>query len=254
METLIQDLGAVCIKVYTLEKVLGLKRDMESGVSFLDEAMSVRPSSLLEGADLDAEGEAGARQQTELALLDGPFPVIRNSSSRNDQTLELRPIHLQQRLPSTPQAAAGVLFHYRGTYRHCLLSVSAEVRLSFLSCPSVSLDERGDSPETVLVLRAILPFETLYLNRSSTRLTESVASSFSISSSLSSSFTNRPATVPTANEGLSAARAVVNELDAARFDPLLVKAVAKGASKALESFVTKAIGLVRVPPFVPSLR
>lgn len=100
------------------------------------------------------------------------------------------------------------------------------------------------SPETILVLRAIQPFETLYLTRSTNRLTEAVASAFSISSSLTSSFSSRPPAVPTANEGLTTARAIVNELDAARFDPLLAKAVAKGASRAVEAFIARAEALV----------
>ncbi|KAK4699584.1 conserved oligomeric Golgi complex subunit 5, partial [Phenoliferia sp. Uapishka_3] len=100
------------------------------------------------------------------------------------------------------------------------------------------------SPETILVLRSIHAFETLYLTRSTNRLTESVSTSFSISSSISSSFTSRAPTFPGPNEGLAAARAVVNELDAARFDPLLVKAVAKGAARAVEGFVGKADALI----------
>jgi hypothetical protein len=111
--------------------------------------------------------------------------------------------------------------------------------------PSVLIPSSFSSPETVLVLRSIQPFETLYLTRSTNRLTEAVTSSFSVSSSLSASFSSRPPSVPTANEGLAAARAVVNELDAARFDPLLVKAIAKGASRAVELYVQKAESLVR---------
>lgn len=94
-------------------------------------------------------------------------------------------------------------------------------------------------------MRSIVAFETLYLTRSTNRLTDAVSSSFSISSSLSASFTSRPPAVPGPNEGLSTARAVVNELDAARFDPLLVKAIAKGAARAVEMFVHKADQLVR---------
>ena len=40
------------------------------------------------------------------------------------------------------------------------------------------------------------------------------------------------------------ARAIVNELDAARFDPLLAKAVAKGSARAIDAFVNKAEALV----------
>lgn len=75
-------------------------------------------------------------------------------------------------------------------------------------------------------------------------MNDAVSSSFSVSSSLSSSFTSRPPTAPTANEGLATARAIVNELDAARFDPLLVKAIARGAARAIETYLTKATAIV----------
>lgn len=50
---------------------------------------------------------------------------------------------------------------------------------------------------------------------------------------------------PGANEGNNIVRAVTNELDSARFDPLLVRAVAKNAATSLENVATKADGLVR---------
>jgi hypothetical protein len=50
LETLIVgEMGAVCSKVYTLEKVLSLKSDRMTGTNYLDDAMSVlgdRPSSI----------------------------------------------------------------------------------------------------------------------------------------------------------------------------------------------------------------
>ncbi|UZJ52190.1 hypothetical protein CBS101457_001510 [Exobasidium rhododendri] len=50
LETLIVgEMGAVCSKVYTLEKVLSLKSDRLTGINYLDEAMSVlgdRPSAI----------------------------------------------------------------------------------------------------------------------------------------------------------------------------------------------------------------
>jgi hypothetical protein len=42
------------------------------------------------------------------------------------------------------------------------------------------------------------------------------------------------------------ARVVINELDAAKFDPLLIRGVAKGAATSLTGFVNRADGLVRV--------
>lgn len=91
------------------------------------------------------------------------------------------------------------------------------------------------SPETNLVLRALFTFEALYVSRSSTRMNEAVAQAFSGGS-------RAP---PGANEGINIVRAVTNELDSARFDPLLVRAVAKNAAASVENVATKADGLVR---------
>lgn len=115
------------------------------------------------------------------------------------------------------------------------------------------------SPETILTLRAIQPFENLYLTRSRNRLNEAVMSAFSLAATAASSQLSQDggaaggaaggggagaAAVPTASGGLMLARAVVNELDAARFDPLLAKAVAKGSARAIDAFVNKAEALV----------
>lgn len=44
--------------------------------------------------------------------------------------------------------------------------------------------------------------------------------------------------------GLTAGRAMANELDSARFDPLLVKSVAKNVAKATDAYVARIDGLV----------
>ena len=43
---------------------------------------------------------------------------------------------------------------------------------------------------------------------------------------------------PTMNDALAISRAVTNELDSAKFDPLLVRSVAKGCVTALETMLT----------------
>ena len=50
---------------------------------------------------------------------------------------------------------------------------------------------------------------------------------------------------PGATEGTNVARTVANELDAARFDPLLVKAVAKTIATCLDNILARVDGLVR---------
>jgi hypothetical protein len=49
---------------------------------------------------------------------------------------------------------------------------------------------------------------------------------------------------PGASEGVTIARTVTNELDSARFDPLLVRTVARNAVKVLDNLVNKIDGAV----------
>lgn len=104
--------------------------------------------------------------------------------------------------------------------------------------PSLSgdmIDETGfHSPETVLVLRAITNFEALYLSRSSNRMTEAVGTAVA----------GGVRAPPGMAEGVAVARMIANELDSARFDPLLVKAVAKSVANALEIFLARIDALV----------
>jgi conserved oligomeric Golgi complex subunit 5 len=51
-------------------------------------------------------------------------------------------------------------------------------------------------------------------------------------------------TPPTAADGVNMARVITNELDSARFDPLLVRAVARNATSTLELLVTRIDALV----------
>ncbi|GAA6026653.1 hypothetical protein JCM8202_000464 [Rhodotorula sphaerocarpa] len=210
LEALVDELGSVCIRTYALEKVLKVKRDLDSQESFLDEALTVldnKPSALF-WTSLTRALETQTRE------------TARNSS-------------FVQSTLSTSYPRLLRLFQ------------------EFFSKIAVHTDTvytlAQQSPETILTLRAIQPFEALYLARSRTRLNDAVQSAFSISSGggggLSSSGA-QDAVTPTANEGLQLARAVVNELDAARFDPLLARAVAKNSARAVEAFVGRAEALI----------
>lgn len=84
------------------------------------------------------------------------------------------------------------------------------------------------------MLRAVSQFESFYLSRSLNRLNESVGQAMSGGS-------RAP---PGAVEGIGIARTVANELDSAKFDPLLVKAVAKNVSVALDGLVGRIDSLV----------
>lgn len=81
------------------------------------------------------------------------------------------------------------------------------------------------SPETVLVLRSTANFEATYLARSSNRITEVVGQAV------------RTGSYPGATEGVGVARVMVNELDSSRFDPLLVRSVARSVVAGVELFM-----------------
>lgn len=88
------------------------------------------------------------------------------------------------------------------------------------------------------MLRALSNFESLYLSRSSNRLSEAVGQAFA----------GGPRSPPGLPEGVNIARVVANELDSAKFDPLLVRSVAQHVTSALEMLVSRADGIVRSPP------
>jgi conserved oligomeric Golgi complex subunit 5 len=98
----------------------------------------------------------------------------------------------------------------------------------------VSLTKHA-STETILVLQALSSFEKLYLSRSTNKLNEAIAQSFS----------GGIKSPPSMGEGLAIARAIANELDAARFDPLLVRNVAQSGNVVLENFLARVDKMVR---------
>ena len=86
------------------------------------------------------------------------------------------------------------------------------------------------------MLRSLSTLESQYLSRSTNKVNESVGFAFTTGSRIP----------PGATEGTNVARTVANELDAARFDPLLVKAVARSTATCLDNILTRVEGLVRV--------
>ncbi|KAF9559858.1 hypothetical protein CPC08DRAFT_665969 [Agrocybe pediades] len=89
------------------------------------------------------------------------------------------------------------------------------------------------SPETTLLLRSLSTIEAQYLLKSSNKINEAVGQAFS-----------GGARAPGTTEGVNVARIVTNELDAARFDPLLVRAVAKNTATCLDNILSRLEGLV----------
>ncbi|KAH9941012.1 Golgi transport complex subunit 5-domain-containing protein [Amylocystis lapponica] len=197
LESLIEEMADCCIKVYALEKVLKLKRDPVSQVVFLDEAMKTlenKPSAIF-WASLGRSLEKQARDASKGSMF------------------------LQQTL-STGYPRLLRLFQ------------------SFFTKIAVQTDtvytHTQQSPETVVVLRALSNFESLYLSRSSNRLNEVVGQAFSGGSR----------SPPGMAEGINVARTVANELDSAKFDPLLVRSVAKYVVSSLELLLSRADGMI----------
>ncbi|KAG9316298.1 hypothetical protein JVU11DRAFT_2329 [Chiua virens] len=214
LESLVEEMSRCCIKVYTLEKVLDLKKDPLSGISFLDEALKAidnKPSAVFSaslGKSLEKYARDAARGSSFLQqTLTSGYPKL------------LRLFH---------EFFASIAVH-TDTCVHDILSIVGCLQLSLLTLLTAT-----PSPETILILRALSTFEALYLSRSSTRMNEAVSQAFSGGSRVP----------PGTNEGNNIVRTVTNELDSARFDPLLVRAVAKNVATSLDNVAIKADGLI----------
>ncbi|KAK0476610.1 Golgi transport complex subunit 5-domain-containing protein [Armillaria novae-zelandiae] len=197
LEVMVQDMAECCVKVYTLERVLKIKKDTVSHVVFLDEAMKL------------LENKPSATFWTALA----------RSLEKNTRDAARSSMFLQQTL-STGYPRLLRLFH------EFFAKIAVHTDTTYI--------HTYQSPETVIVLRALSNFESLYLTRSSTKLNESVSQAFS----------GEMRTPPGMVQGINVARTVANELDSARFDPLLVKAVAKSATASIDTIVSRVDGSV----------
>ncbi|KZT65969.1 hypothetical protein DAEQUDRAFT_813938 [Daedalea quercina L-15889] len=197
LDALIEEMTSCCVKVYALENVLKLKKDPMTQVVFLDEAMKTlesKPSTFF----WNALGRSLEKHAKDAA----------KGSSFLQQTLSSGYPRLLR------------LFH------------------SFFAKIAVQTDtiytQTYQSPETIIVLRSLSNFESLYLSRSSNRLNEAVAQAFA----------GGPRSPPGLSEGVNIARVVANELDSAKFDPLLVRSIAQHVASALEMFVSRADSMI----------
>ena len=83
------------------------------------------------------------------------------------------------------------------------------------------------------MLRSVASIEAQYLTRVTSKINETVSQAFA-----------GGGRTPNSIEGANLARAVANELDAARFDPLLVRSVAQSAATCLNGILGRADYLV----------
>lgn len=83
-------------------------------------------------------------------------------------------------------------------------------------------------------MRSVGTFENLYLARTTNRINEAV----------NASFAGGPRQPPGATDGVTVGRIMVNELDAARIDPLLSWSVSRVVAKTMEYIVSRSETLV----------
>lgn len=236
--------------MYTLEKVLKMKRDTISQVIFLDEAMKVNP--IYKGGAVDTETyffsfskisqarRFGRRLGNHWRSTPEIQREVRHLLSSGRFLIRLR-FHLsaadaQYRISSSSPSFPSVFLENCGAYRHRLYPNLSKVPVDYVRISQTYLS--AHSPETVLVLRALTNFESLYVARSSNKLNEAVGQAFS----------GGARSPPGMNEGVNIARTVANELDSARFDPLLVRSVAKNVGTSLDLFLSRIDGLVSANP------
>lgn len=220
LETMVADLGEACIKVYTLEKVLLIQKDLTTGQSFLDEVMAV------------LENKPSASFWSTLAR------TLERSCREGAKTSTFLSQTLTSQYPR-------LLRLFQDFFSRISLHTETVYTQSY------------QSPETVLTLRSVATFESQYLQRSTNKLNELISNTFATSASaylssapyvsgggyMVSSTGGGTKAMPTEKEGLAIARIVLNELDTAKFDPLLVKATAKGMVKCLETLQSRVDNL-----------
>lgn len=90
------------------------------------------------------------------------------------------------------------------------------------------------SPETIVILRSVAIFEKMYLARTNNRINEAINTAYAGGS-------RQP---PGANDGVTIGRIMVNELDAARIDPLLSWSVARAVGQSIDYIVSRSNSLL----------
>ncbi|KAF8441587.1 hypothetical protein L210DRAFT_3644853 [Boletus edulis BED1] len=160
-------------QVHTLEKVLNLKKGSLSGISFLDEALKVCVIFLI--------------------IVGADYTNIFWTSLGKSLDKHAR----------DAAKGSGFLHQTLGAGYPKLLRLFHEFFASIAVHTNTVYTQSYQSPETILLLRALSTFEALHVSRSPTRMNEAAAHAFSGGSRA----------LPGANEGNNIVRTVTNELD-----------------------------------------
>ncbi|KAJ9100674.1 hypothetical protein QFC21_003719 [Naganishia friedmannii] len=96
--------------------------------------------------------------------------------------------------------------------------------------PVTQVDFLTEAMNTIVILRSVATFEKMYLARTNNRINEAINAAYAGGS-------RQP---PGANDGVTIGRIMVNELDAARIDPLLSWSVARAVGQSIDYIISRS--------------
>ncbi|TKY84825.1 hypothetical protein EX895_005905 [Sporisorium graminicola] len=188
------EMGAVCSKVYLLEKVLKLKTDSETGVNFLDAALEVlgdKPSYTF-------------------------WLTFAQSLQQQVSAVCARSAWLAQLLSVGGKAADGY---------PKLIRLFQEFFAKISVYTDVQYTASHQSPETVILLKGLGSLEKAYVEKITSRTAEVLAQALSSLTAASGPGNGARRVVVREEEAEAVVRSIANVLDTTRFDPLLSRAV-----------------------------
>ncbi|KAJ3122430.1 Conserved oligomeric Golgi complex subunit [Nowakowskiella sp. JEL0407] len=204
LEKLMDFMYDEAVKVYTLEKVLMRKKDLSSGIVFLNEVVKVLEEPLIDYF----WRSVSTYFEKELRVVTKATPALHTTFQAGYPKL-LR------------------LFH------------DFFSRIAVFNGIKISPD--STSPELALLLKPLHQYESAYTNRCLARLLDALNSCFAEKSVLSGSVgsLNFKVVVPSRDDVEKLFRLITSELDTAKFDKSLMKSVTKNISRTLNGFITK---------------
>ncbi|CDR88464.1 uncharacterized protein SPSC_04291 [Sporisorium scitamineum] len=201
------EMGAVCSKVYLLEKVLKLKSDAESGVNFLDAALEVlgdKPSYTF-------------------------WLTFAQSLQQQVATACGRSSWLAQLLSVGVKSGSGDGYPK-------LIRLFQEFFAKISVYTDVQYTATHQSPETVILLKSLGTLEKAYVDKNTGRIAEV------LSQAVSSPVGGARRAMVGQEEAEAVVRSITNVLDTTRFDPLLSRAVVGRCTGLLDQFAARIDG------------